>query len=124
MSINMTHSSSLLSMVFAAALSGACASEAPLQVCTDELRVQFTPVDTTILVGEGFTASVQLATCGGAVSLADAFTWHSQDPSIATVDSLTGHVIGRSAGETRVTATGKSFGSVGGPLISVRAAGP
>ncbi len=120
----MSHRSSLLAMAFLAAVSGACTSEAPVQVCTDELRVHFTPVDTTILTGEGFIASVQLATCGGAVALADAFTWHSQDASVATVDSLTGHVTGRGAGETRVTATGKSFGSVGGLRISVRPAGP
>jgi len=119
----MAHRSALLATAFVAALSGACASEAPLQACTDELRVHFTPADTTIVVGDGFVASVQLATCGGAVALVDAFTWHSLDPSVAIVDSLTGQVIGGSAGETRVIATGERFGSIGGLRLSVRAAG-
>jgi len=72
----------------------ACRADSQTTACTDELRVQFAPADTAILPGAAFTASVQLATCGGAHLLTDAFIWHSEDSTIATVDSLSGLVVG------------------------------
>ena len=119
----MTHRLALLAVAFFAAFAGACTSEPPLQVCTDELRVRFTPLDTTVVAGQGFTASVYLATCGGSLALTDAFKWSSQDPSVATVDSSSGQVIGQSTGETRVTAVGKRFGRVGGLRVVVQPPG-
>ena len=113
----------LVSATIACVLGGACAGDSPVRVCTDELRVHFTPADTAIQVGRAFTASVQLASCGGAQVLTDAFTWHSADPSVATVDSLTGLVVARTLGATSVAATGQRFGRIGGMHVSVLAEG-
>ena len=89
------------------------------RVCTRELRIHFTPPDTSILVGQAFGASVALSSCGGAELLSDVITWHSDDPKIATVNALTGRVVGRGSGQTRVTATGQTYGAVGGIEVSV-----
>ncbi len=101
------------------ALVSACRDRGPLGVCTDELRVHFTPADTSIVVGQGFTASVELATCGGAVGLSDVFMWQSENAAVATVDAQSGQVVARSPGETRIAAKGARYGSVGGVLTSV-----
>jgi outer membrane biogenesis lipoprotein LolB len=100
-------------------LVSACESGARLGVCTDELRVHFTPADTTILAGQSFSASVQLATCGGTVKLSDTFTWQSNDPAVATVDSATGRVVGRGPGEARIVARGAEYGLIGGLHLTV-----
>jgi len=97
----------------------ACRADSQTTACTDELRVQFAPADTAILPGAAFTASVQLATCGGAQLLTDAFIWHSEDSTIASVDSLSGLVFGVALGTTRIGATGRRFGPVGTLKVSV-----
>ena len=88
-------------------------------VCTLELRIHFTPPDTSIRVGEDFRASVALSSCGGSQQLRDVITWRSEDPLIATVDAATGRVVARGAGQTRIAATGKKYGSVGAIEVSV-----
>ena len=86
--------------------------------CTLELRVQYQPPDTTIIVGQSFTASVALSSCGGREKLSDNFAWHAQDSAVVVVDAVAGRVTGRAPGETRVDATGAYYGPVG----SLRAA--
>lgn len=98
----------LLILITGATLAAACGIDGPSGVCTSELRVHFKPADTTILSGEAFTASVQLATYGGARRLSDVFAWQSENPSVAAVDSRTGQVLGQDPGETRIEATGES----------------
>jgi len=93
-------------------------------VCTLELRPQYAPADTTILVGQGFTASVRLSSCGGSRVFSDVFTWQSQDSSIARVDSRTARVVARAPGETLITASGQKYGSVGGLHVTVTDQGP
>lgn len=88
-------------------------------VCTLELRPQYAPADTTIRVGQAFTASVRLSSCGGSRVLSDVFTWHSEDSSIARVDSRTGRVVARAPGETLITASGEKYGRVGGLHVAV-----
>src|SRR5437867_663648 len=87
-------------------LAGGCATNQPLTFCTRELRVRFSPSDTTVLSGQAFTSSVQLSSCGGAEILSDVVSWHSENPAVATVDSLAGRVTGRSPGARRISATG------------------
>jgi hypothetical protein len=115
----MTHHHSAATILTLLALTSGCRDRGPLGVCTDELRVHFAPADTSILVGQGFTAAVQLATCGGAVRLSDAFLWQSENTAVATVDAQSGQVVARSPGDTRITAKGERYGSVGGMFISV-----
>ena len=93
-------------LVIATVLASACGS-----VCTLELGVHSTPADTTIRVGEAFTPSVQLSSCGGERVLSDVFTWRSDSSSIATVESATGRVVGQSAGETRIAGTSERYGA-------------
>ena len=101
------------------ALAGACTTDSPLQGCTRELRVQFSPRDTSIVAGQAFTASVQLSSCGGAEALSDTFGWQAENPAVATVDSLSGQVVGRSPGATRVAANGEHYGPVGSLVVTV-----
>lgn len=88
-------------------------------VCTTELGARYTPADTGILVGQSFTPAVHLTSCGGSQILFDKFTWQSENPSVASVDSRTGRVVGQAAGETRITATGEKYGPTGGLRVAV-----
>ena len=107
----------------AAAILAACANpfaasaDAP---CTRELGVRFTPGDTTIAVGQAFTAAVHLSSCGGREQLSDVVTWSAQDTTVVSVDPTAGLVTGRALGETRLQATGATYGLVGGPRVVVR----
>jgi len=115
----MTRNPSAATVLVLLAVVSGCRDRGPLEVCTDELRVHFTPADTSILIGQVFTASVQLASCGGAGRLSDAFVWQSENAAVATVDAQSGEVVARGPGLTRITANGERYGSVGGLLISV-----
>jgi hypothetical protein len=88
--------------------------------CTDEVLVRPVPGDTTLSVGQQFTAHVFLSTCGGTRQLTDSFTWTSQDSTVARVDRFTGVAIGVASGRTRLLATGTAYGQVGGSSITVR----
>lgn len=105
-----------------AGLAGACADLGFGEVCTTELRSQFSPADTTIQVGQGFQASVQLSTCGGSKRLNDVMAWHAEDPTVATVDERSGRVVGQGAGSTRILASGERYGSIGGVQVVVQVA--
>ena len=94
------------------------------KVCTTELRVQFSPADTTIQVSRSFHASVRLSSCGGSEQLTDVITWHAEDPAVATVEERTGRVVGQRAGITRILASGQRYGSVGGLQVSVEGGEP
>ena len=110
-----------LAIVLPGVVLAAC-SERPPTVCTEELRVQFTPSDTSITAGQSFTASVTVSSCGGALRLVDTFGWRTDDPAVATVDSVSGRVVGQSPGATRIHANGKSYGPVGSLAVSVQPA--
>jgi uncharacterized protein YjdB len=84
-----------------------------------ELGVRYVPGDPSIAVGESFTASVQLSSCGGREHPSDIFTWRARDTTVVTVDSTTGRVTGRAPGQTWVEATGRTYGFVGGPRVTV-----
>jgi uncharacterized protein YjdB len=111
--VEMRHSV-LLILVAVSAFASACGS-----VCTTELRVHTTPADTTIRVGQAFTASVQLSTCGGDRVLSDVFMWQSESASIATVEPATGRVAGQASGETRITHTSERYGATGEVRVTV-----
>ena len=89
-----------------------------------EARVHFTPAETTIAVGHGFSASVALASCGGAQSLTDVITWQVENDAVASVDAATGRVTGTAPGETRVLATGERYRQLGGVRLVVDTAAP
>src|SRR5258708_22869306 len=105
-----THSAATV-LALIAVVSG-CRDRGPVGVCTDELRVHFTPADTSILIGQVFTASIQLASCGGAVRLSDAFVWQSENAAVATVDAQSGEAVARGPSQTHLPANGEPYASV------------
>ncbi len=66
--------------------------------CDTVLGIRVQPRDTTIFVGQQFTAGMQLTNCGGTQVIAATFRFSTSDSSVATVDSLSGLVTGRSSG--------------------------
>ena len=104
---------------FVALLVGTACSDSLTMACTRELLVSLVPADTTIVVGESFTASVALSSCGGRQHLSDTFVWEARDSTVVSVNSATGRITGRSPGETWVYATGDSYGTVGGSYVVV-----
>ena len=88
-------------------------------VCPADLRVKFTPTDTTIAVGQHFTAHVALSGCGGTQTLVDEITWTSQNPGVASAQQTTGFVTGVAAGATPILATGRTYGALGGLHVVV-----
>lgn len=107
--------------VVCAALSGCRSSTAaPETYCTVELGATFTPHDTTLSVGQRFTAAVALWTCGGKAPVKDTFTWASRDSAVATVEGQTGIVTAFGKGQTYLVATGAEMGAVAGLPITVR----
>lgn len=77
--------------------------------CTDELGFQFSPHDTTIGVGEQFTAQLTFWGCGGRERLADSISFVSSDVSVAVVGATTGTVTGAHRGTATITASGQTY---------------
>lgn len=113
----MRHLTAYLALLAASAAVVGC-PYAPT-ACTRELQVVNSPADTTIRVGEGFTASVQLLSCGGAQTVADGLTFASADTLVAVVDPVTGQVVGRGVGSTRIEVTGTRHGPLIGSIVRV-----
>jgi Big-like domain-containing protein len=88
-------------------------------VCTNELRVVLDPGSRTLSVGESFTPTVALSSCGGKEKLSDTFTWASRDADIADVVAQSGLVTAKAAGSTRVDVTGAEYGPVGSVELTV-----
>lgn len=87
--------------------------------CTDELRIALSPQDASVKVGESFTASAQLSTCGGRTSLADDFSWFATDSLVISVTPA-GRVTGLRAGTASAVAVGRRYGQLPGLAVTVR----
>jgi uncharacterized protein (DUF58 family) len=72
--------------------------------CTQELGVEVRPRDQTLSVGREFTATATGVSCGGRQRFPYAVRWHSTDPAVAQVDSLSGRVRALSVGTARIQA--------------------
>ena len=72
------------------------------KVCPADLRIAWSPQDTTIAVGQMFTAKLALFACAGTKRLTDTITWRAQDTTVAAVDSTSGLVRGVRPGRTIV----------------------
>jgi len=112
-----------LALALATGTVASCDPLSPGQVCTRELRVDLRPPEQTITVGETFTATVELSSCGGRERLSDSFTWQAQDPAIAEVDAAAGRITGKAPGETLVEVSGRKYGRVGAVRVTVTAVG-
>ena len=111
----------VLALAFMAA---SCDSPSLPMVCTDELRVSVTPADTTIRIGESFTARVSLSTCADRVRLVDTLTFTSFDTGVATVEPVTGVVMGKAPGVAGIQISGKRYHRLGGLYVTVVVPGP
>jgi hypothetical protein len=81
--------------------------------CDADLAIRYSPVDTTIRVGQGFRPNVQLLTCGDTKQVTDALLRYSaDDTTIVQVDSLSGTMTARAVGHTNATVTSAKYGMV------------
>src|ERR1035437_905276 len=86
--------------------------------CTAELPPVLTPQTQTLAVGESFTPSVTLLTCGGHITRTDTYHWTASDSTIVRVDSLSGTTTGLRPGQAGVFVRSASTGSLYG-VVSV-----
>jgi hypothetical protein len=84
--------------------------------CTLELGVRLTPGSRSIAVGESFTPSVEITTCGGQLRLTDEITWATTDTSVVAVDAGTGRTTGRALGRAEVRPVGRRYGRLLGSI--------
>ncbi|MEO6877756.1 MAG: Ig-like domain-containing protein [Gemmatimonadaceae bacterium] len=94
------------------------ASDPTITVCPSDLRGVFSPADTTILVGQHFSATLTVLYCGGGSVRRDTVAWKSEDISVVTVDSQTGFVTGVGTGNTELLALTQD-GTFAGSHITV-----
>jgi uncharacterized protein YjdB len=59
-------------------------------------------MEATLSVGASVTAEARAYGCGGSKRLEESMRWHSEDPSVATVDETTGEITGMNPGGTTV----------------------
>lgn len=78
----------------------ACHALFGLGECTDELGMHPDPAERTIRPGESFVARLELSTCGGSKRWRPTVIWRAADTTVVIVDSLSGRVTGRAAGQT------------------------
>ena len=109
----------LSAVLIGAAILAACAASAT-GVCTDDLRIQLGPQDTTVRVGASYQARIALSTCGGRKQVLDSFVWTAANPAVVRVDAPTGRVTALAVGETRVDVAGERYGRLGGIRVTVQ----
>jgi hypothetical protein len=98
-------------------VSSACTITTPCD--GDVLYVHPVPGDTTVAIGQQFTARISVSTCGKR-AVDDTFTWSSEDTTVLRVERETGLVMAVASGRTRLIATGVKVGQLGAGTITVR----
>ncbi len=92
-------------MAMASAACSSSSSEPAKEICPASVRIDYTPPDATLAVGQRFTASMKIYECHSDVPSAVAVSnWVSRDPEIVTVDSASGLLTAKSAGQTVLSA--------------------
>ena len=86
--------------------------------CPSDLRVSISPRSKDLVVGESFTASVELLGCAGTIELSDTFAFVSRDVSVATAAS-SGTITAVGAGETVVDVSGEKYHFLGAIEVTV-----
>jgi uncharacterized protein YjdB len=80
------------------------------RACTRELSVRVAPEAQTLRVGESFTPTIALTSCGGRERLSDTIAWRTADAAIASVQAATGRVTAVAPGETTITGRAQEYG--------------
>jgi hypothetical protein len=89
------------------------------EVCPVELEIGVTPHDTTITIGQSFTAKLlSITTCPSVDTTVVAAHWKASDTLVVNLDTLTGRVTGRSPGNASVVSSLAS-GFVGPLTVTV-----
>jgi Bacterial Ig-like domain (group 2) len=101
-----------------AACSGA--ARGVTEACPADLRVVFSPQDTTIQAGQQFPIHFTLLGCGGTQTLTDSVTYASANTAVATVGASSGVVSGVAAGATTIVVTGHHYGVTVNVAVTVK----
>ncbi|HEX6746471.1 MAG TPA: Ig-like domain-containing protein [Longimicrobium sp.] len=89
----------------ALALAGAGGCRLPTTACTMELRVDISPAQKSIHVGDSFQAKAEGVSCGGRDRFPyEGVTWSTSDTGVIQLDAATGRITGLAAGSATVTA--------------------
>jgi hypothetical protein len=70
--------------------------------CTAELRVSLNPTSISLGIGETFTPTMSLSTCGGQVPVSTTVTWSASDADILSVNPASGETAGLKSGSASV----------------------
>lgn len=110
-------------VAFGAAVLAACGAE-PIMACTDELRFEIAPADTTVAVGASFTPRTRFSTCGGRQTITTlTATLSSRSPTVVQVDA-TGKVLTAVGVGTAVLDVARSEGAPLGTIQVTVVAAP
>ena len=88
-------------LLLAAVLGTGCDVLGP-SVCPADLRWSVSPREADLTVGESVIARAEALGCGGTERLEEEMRWTSTDPTVATVNEVTGRITARGAGNARV----------------------
>jgi len=88
--------------------------------CDADLRISYSPVDTTLRIGQSFRPNVRLTTCGGTEQVTEALRYAADDTTIVRVDSLSGTMTARGVGHTNASVTSANNGTVARIGITVQ----
>lgn len=103
----------LLAVVATGVLIAACsageATEPPVN-CPADLRLQTTPLNDTLLVGEFLNLRALAFGCAGRDTLETSWLWRSSDTLVLRVDSTSGRAQARRTGSATVTPRSARYG--------------
>lgn len=89
--------------------------------CTLELTATLNPTSMSLAVGERFTPSMTLSSCGGRIPVNATITWFASDTTIVSVNPTTGETTALKIGSTYVQGYSNSHGAVLGLIpVTVR----
>jgi uncharacterized protein YjdB len=89
-------------------------------VCTAEIGIVVEPASVTLDVGQGFTPSMRLTTCGGRLPVAATFSFSVSDGAILSVNPVTGEVLALRSGTAQVIGRASVSGLTGSVAVTVR----
>lgn len=89
------------------------------EACTQELRVELAPRDTSVKTGATFPVAARLSSCGGKQQLHDTFTFLSTNPAVVSVDGATQRATAVGSGTAEISVTGRQYGQVGSIRVIV-----
>lgn len=89
-------------------------------ICTTEIGIVVDPTSVTLEVGQGFTPSMRLTTCGGRLPVPATFSWSASDGTVLAVNPVTGETMALRSGTAQVIGRASVSGVVGVVNVTVR----